>query len=122
MDAADCIYLDALLQLVRAAPDTMITSELVVVSPRAWRTHVPAVGAQAFFFRIHRSHSISFTRAQGIPKYKIGFGREKDGRVCVGVSRVVVVGGGVGGGGGGGGGGGALPLPQHPCRRCRGAV
>ena len=32
-----------------------------------------------FFFLIHRSHSISFTRAQGIPKYKIGFGREKDG-------------------------------------------
>jgi hypothetical protein len=40
MDAADCIYLDALLQLVRAAPDTMITSELVVVSPRAWWTQV----------------------------------------------------------------------------------
>ncbi len=34
-----------------------------------------------FFFLIHRFHSISFTRAQGIPKYKIGFGREKDGRV-----------------------------------------
>jgi hypothetical protein len=33
------------------------------------------------FFLIHRFHSISFTRAQGIPKYKIGFGREKDGRV-----------------------------------------
>ena len=33
------------------------------------------------FFLIHRSHSISFTRAQGIPRYKIGFGREKDGRV-----------------------------------------
>ncbi len=32
------------------------------------------------FFLIHRSHSISFTRAQGIPKYKIGFGRKKDGR------------------------------------------
>jgi hypothetical protein len=25
-----------------------------------------------YFFLIHRSHSISFTRAQGIPKYKIG--------------------------------------------------
>ena len=37
--------------------------------------------APAFFSLIHRSHSISFTRAQGIPKYKIGFGREKDGRV-----------------------------------------
>jgi hypothetical protein len=34
-----------------------------------------------FFFLKHTSHSISFTRAQGIPKYKIGFGREKDGRV-----------------------------------------
>jgi hypothetical protein len=33
------------------------------------------------FFLKHRSHSISFTRPQGIPKYKIGFGREKDGRV-----------------------------------------
>jgi hypothetical protein len=33
------------------------------------------------FFLIHRLHSISFTRAQGIPKYKIGFGRGKDGRV-----------------------------------------
>jgi hypothetical protein len=30
---------------------------------------------------IHRFHSISFTRAQGIPKYKIGFRREKDARV-----------------------------------------
>jgi hypothetical protein len=35
----------------------------------------------SFFSLIHRSHSISFTRAQGIPKYKIGFGREKDGKV-----------------------------------------
>ncbi len=34
-----------------------------------------------FVFLIHRSHSISFTRAQGIPKYKIRFGREKDGKV-----------------------------------------
>ena len=33
------------------------------------------------FFLTHRFHSISFTRAQGIPKYKIGFGKEKDGRV-----------------------------------------
>jgi hypothetical protein len=30
-----------------------------------------------FFPLIHRSHSISFTRAQGVPKYKIGFGRGK---------------------------------------------
>ena len=36
---------------------------------------------QCFFFLIHRFHSISFTRAQGIPKYKIAFGWEKDGRV-----------------------------------------
>ena len=43
-----------------------------------------------FFFLIHRFHSISFTRAQGIPKYKIGFGREKDGRVG---ERLVVGGG-----------------------------
>ena len=28
-----------------------------------------------FFFLVRRSHSIIFTRAQGIPKYKIGFGR-----------------------------------------------
>ena len=33
------------------------------------------------FSLIHRFHSIRFTTAQGIPKYKIGFGREKDGRV-----------------------------------------
>jgi hypothetical protein len=42
---------------------------------------IRALGEHIFFFLIHRSHSISFTRAQGIPKYKIGFGREKDGRV-----------------------------------------
>ncbi len=29
------------------------------------------------FFLIHRFHSISFTRAQGIPEHKIGFGRGK---------------------------------------------
>jgi hypothetical protein len=28
-------------------------------------------------FLAHRSHSISFTRAQGIPKYKLGFVREE---------------------------------------------
>jgi hypothetical protein len=38
-------------------------------------------GVFSIFFLIHRFHSISFTRAQGIPMYKIGFGREKDGRV-----------------------------------------
>jgi hypothetical protein len=32
-----------------------------------------------FFFLFHWSHSISFTRAQGIPKCKIGFGRERMG-------------------------------------------
>ena len=31
------------------------------------------------------SHSISFTRAQGIPECKIGFGRGKDGRVGEGL-------------------------------------
>jgi hypothetical protein len=40
-----------------------------------------AVKPDTSFFLIHGFHSISFTRAQGIPKYKIGFGREKDGRV-----------------------------------------
>jgi hypothetical protein len=35
------------------------------------------------FFPIHRSRSISFTRAQGIPKYKIGFFKhQKTGRTC----------------------------------------
>jgi hypothetical protein len=38
-----------------------------------------------FVFLIHRFHSISFTRAQGIRKYKIGFGKEKDGRVGEGL-------------------------------------
>jgi hypothetical protein len=38
-------------------------------------------GTALVFSLMHRSHSISFTRAQGIPKYNIGFGREKDGRV-----------------------------------------
>jgi hypothetical protein len=42
---------------------------------------VPCRTLWGAFFIIRRSHSISFTRAQGIPKYKIGFGREKDGRV-----------------------------------------
>jgi hypothetical protein len=28
-------------------------------------------------FHMRRSHSISFTRAQGIPKYKTGFGKGK---------------------------------------------
>jgi hypothetical protein len=49
-------------------------------------------------FLIRRSHSVSFTRAQGIPKYKIGLGGGKDGRVGEGL-----VEGGPGGGYGGGG-------------------
>jgi hypothetical protein len=53
---------------------THITVGIQAVTSRTQR-------ATTFFFLIHRSHSISFTRAQGIPKYKIGFGREKDGRV-----------------------------------------
>jgi hypothetical protein len=32
-------------------------------------------GVRVFFPLVRRSHSISFTRAQGIPKYTIGFGR-----------------------------------------------
>ncbi len=48
--------------------------------PCAW-TRTTTVGGAYSFFLIHRFHSISFTRAQAIPKYKIGFGREKDGRV-----------------------------------------
>ena len=39
-------------------------------------SRLPAHGLPIFFL-IHRSHSISFTRAQGIPKYNIGFGRGK---------------------------------------------
>ena len=47
-----------------------------------WLSAVSSLHASCFtpssiFFLIHRSHSISFTKAQGIPKYKIGFGREK---------------------------------------------
>jgi hypothetical protein len=47
----------------------------------------PQPQVQTFMIRkcqknpIHRSHSISFTRAQGIPKYKIGGGGGNDGRV-----------------------------------------
>ena len=33
-----------------------------------------------FLFLIHRSHSISFTRAQDIPKYKLELGKGEDGR------------------------------------------
>ncbi len=64
--------------------------------PLCWRTiGIPTTSApfrvfamsgcaphkQCIFSLIHRSHSISFTRAQGIPRYKIGLEREKDGRV-----------------------------------------
>ncbi len=34
-----------------------------------------------FFPLIHRSHSISFTRAQGIPRYKIGLGGKRMGEL-----------------------------------------
>jgi hypothetical protein len=56
-----------------------------------------------FFSLIHRCHSISFTRAQGIPKYKIGFGRgerwESWGQIGLrGVGVTVSVTGGWGGG------------------------
>ncbi len=42
-----------------------------LVTPADGKDHLYTV------FLIRRSHSISFTRAQGIPKYKIGFGRGK---------------------------------------------
>ena len=43
-------------------------------APLPWRGCL-WLAAHALIFSIHRSHSLSFTRAQGIPKYKIGFGR-----------------------------------------------
>ncbi len=46
-----------------------------------WGCQGQEVAYPKMFFLMHRFHSISVTRAQGIPKYKIGFGREKDGRV-----------------------------------------
>ena len=39
----------------------------------------------SFFFRVPMSHSMSFTRARGIPKFKIMLGRGKDGRVGEGL-------------------------------------
>jgi hypothetical protein len=42
-------------------------------------TPTPLHDGAVLFFPIHRFNSISFTRAQGIPKYKIGFRKEKDG-------------------------------------------
>jgi hypothetical protein len=52
--------------------------------PLARAPHVPFLSvplrlccSNCLFSLIHRSHSISFTRAQGIPKYKIGFARGK---------------------------------------------
>ena len=58
--------------------------------PRKLRSHsIKSTGAEDgkdfSLFLKHRFHSISFTRAQGIPKYKIGFGKEKDGRVGEGL-------------------------------------
>ncbi len=55
-----------------------------------------AENTECRFSLIRRSHSISFTRAQGIPKYKTGFGRGKGWESW---DRLVE-----GGGGGGGGG------------------
>ncbi len=68
-----------------ATPDYVI---LTLVSPKpplvghavpnsAARIRDCARLVKNMFFLIHRSHSISFTRAQGIPKYSIGFGKEK---------------------------------------------
>jgi hypothetical protein len=39
----------------------------------------PFTGTPSFFLLTRRSHSISFTRAQGIPEYIIGSGGGKDG-------------------------------------------
>ena len=61
--------------VTRALQDVMAAMELHMDKARG------TIGCIFFFFLIHRSHSISFTRAQGIPKYKIRFGREKDGKV-----------------------------------------
>ena len=56
------------------------------------------------FFLIRRSHSVSFTRAQGIPKYKIGLGGGKDGKAGVGLVE---------------GGGGDRYLAWPLCLECR---
>ena len=74
--------------------------------PRAPPLHRPWCGAPRLgcpcppppppplFFLVRRSHSMSFIRAQGVPKYKIGLGRGKDGRV----GEIWLNGGGGGGG------------------------
>ncbi len=74
------------------------------------------------FFSEKSFHSISFTRAQGIPKYKIGCGKEKDGRVgerLVGyvdhIVRLVLVSYWIGGGGSG-------ALPWSRPRSLTGAI
>ena len=49
---------------------------LVHIACPSWRMlNVMLLLLGFFFLLIHRSHSIRFTRAQGIPKYMIGFGR-----------------------------------------------
>jgi hypothetical protein len=47
-----------------------------------WGWEVGWGGEHRLFFLMHRSHSISFTRAQGIPEYNIGFGRGKGWECC----------------------------------------
>ena len=71
------------LQLPWGAPRELLTTNVRCWTRRIVSTcSVPpsAFKLDSIFFLVHRSHSISFTRAQGIPKYKIRFGREKDGR------------------------------------------
>jgi hypothetical protein len=60
-------------------------------SPPSYYVFFHHSASSGFFFLIHRSHSISFTRAQGIPKYKIRFGREKDGKVGERIADVALV-------------------------------
>jgi hypothetical protein len=58
-----------------AAPTTAVPRPPDTVQP-ATSTAARSIRSSTLltpFFLIHRFHSISFTRAQGIPKYKIGF-------------------------------------------------
>jgi hypothetical protein len=56
--------------------------------PRSWWTWPSEQNVYAFHIR--RSHSISFTRAQGIPKYKLGFGGGKHACITVQEKRAYV--------------------------------
>ena len=102
-----------------SARDTLASLESLVtqcaLSQHA-SAHLKAVAAQCLQVGVYaliplvvRSHSISFTRAQGIPKFEIGLGKGKDGKVGGGLvegvyARV-----------GGGGVCQSLPYPLHFC-------